>query len=92
MPTQQEALRPTSQGRGFADPVSEEIRVLLTRRDLRHADLARALRVSQPQATARLKGRVDWRLSELRAVAQWFDINLADLITSAGSVTERRSA
>ncbi|HTY35404.1 helix-turn-helix transcriptional regulator [Mycobacterium sp.] len=45
-------------------------------------DLAKVLGVTQPQASARLTGRQDWALGEIRKVAAWLRIDVAALVSA----------
>ncbi len=60
--------------------VSSAIRAELARADLQQKDLADALGVHPSQVSARLKGAIDWRLSELQTVAALLNIPLSRLV------------
>ena len=61
------------------DPINIEIRTMMIRRGVTQQELAASLGISQPQASARLLGRVDWRFSELRIVAELLRVPLSQL-------------
>jgi len=55
-------------------------------RGLLQRDLALALGVSQTQISERIRGTIDWRLSELRTVAAIVRIPLAELTSAPSDV------
>lgn len=62
------------------DAVNRAIRAELAAREVTQAGLAAALGIPQSQVSARLRGVIDWRLSELYTVAARLGVTLADLI------------
>ena len=56
------------------------IRLLLTKRRCTQTDLARALGVTQPAISARLRGSVAFDINELVAVAEFLDVPLPSLL------------
>ena len=60
--------------------VAEEVRVLMTRRRAKQSDLAAVLSVSQGQVSQRLNGHVEFTVSELEALARYFDVDPTDLL------------
>lgn len=62
--------------------VNAAIRAEMAARGVTQADLAATLNIPQSQVSARLRGAIDWRLSELYAVADRLGVTLADLIAN----------
>lgn len=60
--------------------VALEVRVLLTRRQLRGADLAAALDVSPASISSKLNGRTPFSLEEVERIAEWLNVPLTDLL------------
>lgn len=56
------------------------IRAEMARHNVRQASLAEAIGISQAQVSARLSGRLDWKLSEIRAVAALLGVPLSTLV------------
>jgi transcriptional regulator with XRE-family HTH domain len=65
------------------DSVSAEIRAELGRQRKPQAFLAEVLDLSQVQVSARLRGEVEWRVSEVGAVAQALGVPVSQLIRDA---------
>ncbi len=65
------------------DPTLTTIRVEMVRRGLRQQDLAEAIGCTQGAISARLTGRIQFRLDELRAIAALLDVDIADLVAGA---------
>lgn len=57
------------------------IRAEMARHGLTQTALADALGITQPGVSARLRGRIDWRLGELQAVAEVLGVPLDTLLT-----------
>lgn len=55
------------------------------RQGITQEQIAKALGISQAQISQRMRGEVDWRLSELRIVAELLDVPLASLVEEAAS-------
>ena len=53
---------------------------MAARREMRAADISRALEISQPQISARWHGRIAWSLDELDTLAEVFRCDVADLL------------
>ena len=60
--------------------VAEEVRSMMGRKQLRGADLARTLGISQPQISYRVRGKVAWSLDELDELAGLFGCDVRDLL------------
>lgn len=60
--------------------VGDLIRGALATRGVLYRDLAASLNLSQTQLSARFRGEVDWRLSELQTIARVCAVKLADLV------------
>jgi transcriptional regulator with XRE-family HTH domain len=56
------------------------IRAEMARNGLTQRDLAALLGLSQPTVSARLRGRTDFTVSEVRAIARWLGVPVAVLI------------
>jgi transcriptional regulator with XRE-family HTH domain len=59
--------------------VGDLIRGAMALRGILQRDLATALNITQTQVSARLRGEIDWRLTELQTVARVCHVELADL-------------
>jgi transcriptional regulator with XRE-family HTH domain len=55
----------------------------MARRRVTQERLAQALHLSQPAVSRRLKGEVDFTVSELAVVAELLDVDAAHLVTVA---------
>lgn len=71
-------------------PVSTNdlIRGAMAMRGKVQRDLAATLGVSQRQVSQRLSGAQDWRLAEIRKVADWLGIDVATLVSAAPDFTD----
>lgn len=58
------------------DEINAMIRAELARRRMTQAQLAAALGLSQPSISMRLNGSLDWKHSEMQAVARIFGMRL----------------
>lgn len=66
-----------------------EVRVLLIRRGLRQEDLARVLGISTGSMSHRLNGRTGFSVDELGTLAEFFDVEPADLLGARSGDTPR---
>jgi hypothetical protein len=66
--------------------MNDLIRGILAVRGVSQGELAEALGVVQSSVSLRLSGGQDWRLSELRTVADFLKIDIATLVTAAPDV------
>lgn len=57
-----------------------EIRAEMARQGRVQRDLAALLNLSQATVSARMTGRVDFTVSELRAIAQWLNVSVSRLL------------
>jgi transcriptional regulator with XRE-family HTH domain len=62
--------------------VTEEIRVLMARRRVTQADLGEALGMKQATFSKRMTARKEWSVSELEAIAAFFDVPITDLFST----------
>lgn len=62
------------------DSVSANVRAEMARRGLNQTDVAAILGVSQVQVSARLRGKVAWRVDDLRTLAAHFGLPTSALL------------
>lgn len=67
--------------------VSDNIAAEMRRHKVSQAALAQHLGLSQPAVSARLRGKVEWRLPEIIAVAAHLDVPLSCLIPETTSAS-----
>lgn len=60
--------------------VAGNVRAELARRGLPQQKIAEQLGISSVQVSRRMRGEVDWRLSELEAVAELLGLRIGDLL------------
>lgn len=70
-----------------ADPVSAEIRARLARSGRLQTELAEAIGLSQPSVSDRLTGAREWRIGELRRVAEFFGTTAGELVDAHVTVS-----
>lgn len=63
--------------------VTEEIRVLMARRKITQAELGSAIGMQQATFSKRMTGRKEWSVTELDAIAGYFDVDITDLFGSS---------
>ena len=63
-----------------ARALNSTIKAEMARRDINQTRLAAIVGVTQTQVSARLRGTIEWRVSELQTIAAAFDMPVADLI------------
>lgn len=73
------------------DGTCTAIRVELARTGIRQSKLADALGIDRAQVTKRMAGEIDWRLQELRTIAQVLGVPLSTLIPDEPLPTEAAS-
>lgn len=66
-----------------AEHVVGEVRAHMARKRLTGVELAECLNVSQQSASDRLTGKVRMSLDETYLVAQWLEVDVADLFPRA---------
>lgn len=71
---------------------SANIRAEMARRDVSQSSIAELLGVSPGQVSARIQGRVTWRLPEVQAIAAYLKIPVATLIDDIPGATDDDSA
>lgn len=59
---------------------SERIKALRQRQGLNQGDVAAELGMTRPTYASRESGESSWRIDELEQLAQYFGVQLADLI------------
>lgn len=64
---------------------SEEVRVLMARRQIKQADLAVLLSIGQSEVSKRLRGTVAWQFDELPKLADYFEVSIGELFGEAPS-------
>lgn len=69
------------------DVVAEEVRALMARRRMSQDTVAKALGISQSQLSKRLLGKVVFDLGEVQKLADFFAVDVAELVTGT---THRR--
>ena len=69
--------------RTYSHAVAEEVRAMMGRRRVTGKQVAAAIGVSQPQASARINGAVAWSVDDVYAVAALLDCKVADLLPDA---------
>lgn len=65
------------------EQIAENVRVLLARRQIVQADLARAMGMSNTRLSRRIRGVAPFKAEELAAVADFLDIPISDLLAAA---------
>src|SRR4030095_8671617 len=73
-------ITPTAAQTPLSEQVAEEIRVMMTRRRMSGAQLARQLGVSQMWVSDRLRGATPIDLNDLERIAGVLDVAVADLL------------
>lgn len=66
-----------------ADGIRAEIRAALARQDKTQAELGEAIGLSQQSVSERMRGRVDWSVTEVAAAADWLGLPLVALFPQA---------
>lgn len=66
--------------------ISAEVRAHLARRRLHQSDLVAILGVNQGQISKRLRGHIPWTVDEVEALAEFFDVDVRDLVSPAGRI------
>ena len=60
--------------------VSGEVRAWMARRDVKQAALAKALGMTQPSLSMRLRGRTRWTIQDLVIVSKTLDVPVSVLL------------
>lgn len=60
--------------------IATEVRAEISRQKKPQRELAEILGISQQQVSERVRGDVEWRISELVRVARWLDVPLASFV------------
>lgn len=82
------AMSESSPTQGLRHGVAEEVRVLLARRHMSAAELARQIGWSQTYMARRMLGVYAFNLDDLEAIAKSLDVGVADLLPKGrGEVT-----
>lgn len=61
---------------------------MMGRKQMRGADIARALGISQPQVSYRVRGELAWSLDELDTLATVFGCEVADLVPARATIRQ----
>lgn len=69
---------------GLRRTVASRVRGLLAERDLRQADLAVALNMSQQSVSKRMRGKVPFDVDELEVVAGFLGVSVVQLLAPRG--------
>lgn len=72
------------QTKSVAQRLSDEVRAGMARHRITQERLAQKLQMSQPAVSRRLKGEVDFTVTELAAVAELLDTTVSELADAAG--------
>lgn len=75
-----------------SEALNAEIRAWMARRRITQSEVAGPLGVTQTQVSARLWGRIAWRVDELWIVTDLLGIDLPTLLTAAASAEQEASA
>lgn len=67
-------------GMSLRERTAEEIRVLLARRNISAAELARRTQMKQPYVSRRMTGEVAWDVDDLEKIAAALSVEVADLL------------
>lgn len=67
-------------GTSLRERTAEEIRVLLARRNISAAELARRTGLKQPYVSRRMTGDVAWDIDDLERIARALNVEVADLL------------
>lgn len=70
----------TLSGTSLRERTAEEIRVLLARRHISAAELARRTGMKQPYISRRMTGEVAWDVDDLERIAAVLDVDVIDLM------------
>lgn len=73
-------------------PANANLRAELARADVSQADVAELLGVTQPQVSARMLGKIPWRVPELQAIARHLGLPFSRLVDDEPEMTEPEPA
>lgn len=79
-----EAVTPS--GTSYRERTAEEIRVMLARRRISAAELARRTGMKQPYISRRMTGDVAWDIDDLERIAAILEVDVAELLPREGRV------
>lgn len=65
--------------------LAAEVRAETARRGLKHRVIAEAIGISAAQVSQRMNGAIEWRLSELKTVADLLGVPISALIEPASA-------
>lgn len=63
----------------YADSIAGNIRAEVSRREINQTDLAQHLGISQAQMSSRLRGRVEFKPSEMENIANFMGVEIEEL-------------
>lgn len=66
--------------------LNETIRLLMTRTGTRQVDVAEVIGITRASLSQRLLGNSNWKLNDLPAVAQFFDVTVCELISGYAAI------
>jgi transcriptional regulator with XRE-family HTH domain len=73
-------------------PVESKLRAAMAGKGVRQSDLAALLGITQAQISARIRGTIEWRVSELQAVARHLGVPVTELIDEPADTTPAAAA
>lgn len=62
--------------------VSREVKAWMARRDVKQDALAKALGITQPSLSMRLRGRTRWTVQDLATVSSVLDVPVSELLST----------
>lgn len=66
-----------------AEPLPSEIRAEMARKGFTQRDLSRLLNLSAATVSARMTGKTEFTVSEVRAIATWLNVPISRLLGEA---------
>lgn len=79
-------------GMTYADSIAGNIRAEVSRREINQTDLARHLDMSQAQLSNRLRGRIEFRPSEIEKIAEFMSVDIEELTKYIRFATPKRGS
>lgn len=68
--------------------LNETVRLLMTRTGRRQVDVAEVVGITRASLSQRLLGNSNWKLNDLPAVAQYFGLTVAELLSGYGAIAQ----
>lgn len=72
----------------YADFIAGNIRAEISRREINQVSIAHHLNMSQAQLSNRLRGRIEFRPSEIEKIAQFLDVPI-EVLAAPTSIFEK---